>query len=193
MRQANNSEHVQIGQTYCAAHTGHNLLVLCRYMVLVLVFVSPLFAVANAYGAGLTDFDMSSIYGTVRPLLLFPLAHCISVWIRPCSAAFSMCMRLNMHPCWVLAAHFPLLHDAAPGCALGQVVIFAFAAWAGTANGGVIAGLGISGFVMASTSSAATLMQVHLHPALCMCRFMLVLPIICNSVLSRVTQMCLQC
>ena len=99
MRQANNSEHVQIGQTYCAAHTGHNLLVLCRYMVLVLVFVSPLFAVANAYGAGLTDFDMSSIYGTVRPLLLFPLAHCISVWIRLCSAAFSMCMRLNMHPC----------------------------------------------------------------------------------------------
>ena len=46
------------------------LLRLCRYMVLVLVFVSPLFAVANAYGAGLTDFDMSSIYGTVCLLLL---------------------------------------------------------------------------------------------------------------------------
>jgi hypothetical protein len=36
-----------------------------RYYLLVLVFVSPFFAVANAYGAGLTDFDMSSIYGTV--------------------------------------------------------------------------------------------------------------------------------
>ena len=32
---------------------------------MVLVAVSPLFAVANAYGAGLTDFDMSSVYGTV--------------------------------------------------------------------------------------------------------------------------------
>ena len=38
--------------------------------------------------------------------------------------------------------------------------IFAFAAWATTAGGGVIAGLAISGFVMASTSSAASLMQV---------------------------------
>jgi hypothetical protein len=38
----------------------------CRYYLLVLVIVSPLFAVANAYGSGLTDFDMSSIYGTVR-------------------------------------------------------------------------------------------------------------------------------
>ena len=86
-----------------ALHTGltkHFLLLLRRYMVLVLVFVSPLFAVANAYGAGLTDFDMSSIYGTVRLLLLLsPLAHCNSVWIRPCSAGLSMWMRLNMHPC----------------------------------------------------------------------------------------------
>ncbi|BDA49724.1 probable metal-nicotianamine transporter YSL6 [Coccomyxa sp. Obi] len=73
------------------------------YYLLVLVIVSPLFAVANAYGAGLTDFDMSSIYGTVA--------------------------------------------------------IFAFAAWAGTAHGGVIAGLSVCGLVMASTSSAATLMQ----------------------------------
>ncbi len=38
-----------------------------------LVIVSPLFAVANAYGAGLTDFDMSSIYGTVRLLAHFTL------------------------------------------------------------------------------------------------------------------------
>ena len=41
-----------------------------------------------------------------------------------------------------------------------QVCIFAFAAWATTTGGGVIAGLAISGFVMASTSSAASLMQV---------------------------------
>ena len=34
--------------------------------MLVLVFITPVFAVANTYGAGLTDFDMSSIYGTVR-------------------------------------------------------------------------------------------------------------------------------
>lgn len=39
-----------------------------------LVVVSPLFAVANAYGAGLTDFDMSSIYGTVR--LSNPPSYC---------------------------------------------------------------------------------------------------------------------
>lgn len=39
-----------------------------RYFVLVLVFITPVFAVANTYGAGLTDFDMSSIYGTVRAL-----------------------------------------------------------------------------------------------------------------------------
>lgn len=40
-----------------------------------------------------------------------------------------------------------------------QVAIFAFAAWAGGANGGVIAALSVCGLVMASTSSAATLMQ----------------------------------
>ncbi|EIE18748.1 OPT superfamily oligopeptide transporter [Coccomyxa subellipsoidea C-169] len=73
------------------------------YYLLVLVIVSPLFAVANAYGAGLTDFDMSSIYGTVA--------------------------------------------------------IFAFAAWTGSQNGGVIAALAVCGLVMASTSSAALLMQ----------------------------------
>ena len=38
---------------------------LCRYYVLVLAFITPFFAVANAYGTGLTDFDMSSVYGTV--------------------------------------------------------------------------------------------------------------------------------
>jgi len=38
---------------------------LCRYYILVLAIVTPFFAVANAYGTGLTDFDMSSVYGTV--------------------------------------------------------------------------------------------------------------------------------
>ena len=37
----------------------------CRYYVLVLAAIIPFFAVANAYGTGLTDFDMSSVYGTV--------------------------------------------------------------------------------------------------------------------------------
>ena len=37
----------------------------CRYYILVLAAIVPFFAVANAYGTGLTDFDMSSVYGTV--------------------------------------------------------------------------------------------------------------------------------
>ena len=41
---------------------------LCRYYVLVLAVIVPFFAVANAYGTGLTDFDMSSVYGTVSNL-----------------------------------------------------------------------------------------------------------------------------
>ncbi len=44
----------------------------------------------------------------------------------------------------------------------GQFAIFIFAAWAGTANGGVIAGLAISGVVVAAVSQAAVLMQVLL-------------------------------
>ena len=40
----------------------------CRYYVLVLAIIVPFFAVANAYGTGLTDFDMSSVYGTVSSL-----------------------------------------------------------------------------------------------------------------------------
>ena len=45
---------------------------LCRYYVLVLAVIVPFFAVANAYGTGLTDFDMSSVYGTVSSLRLSP-------------------------------------------------------------------------------------------------------------------------
>lgn len=41
----------------------------------------------------------------------------------------------------------------------GKLCIFIFAAWAGTANGGVIAGLGMCGVVLAGTSQASTLMQ----------------------------------
>jgi len=37
----------------------------CRYFILVLAVIVPFFGVANAYGTGLTDFDMSSVYGTV--------------------------------------------------------------------------------------------------------------------------------
>ena len=42
----------------------------------------------------------------------------------------------------------------------GKLCIFIFAAWAGTANQGVIAGLGMCGVVLAATSQAANLMQV---------------------------------
>jgi OPT family oligopeptide transporter len=41
----------------------------------------------------------------------------------------------------------------------GQFAIFIFSAWAGTANGGVIAGLAICGVVVAAVSQAAVLMQ----------------------------------
>lgn len=41
----------------------------------------------------------------------------------------------------------------------GKLCIFIFAAWAGTANGGVIAGLSMCGVVLAGTSQASTLMQ----------------------------------
>lgn len=46
---------------------------LCRYYVLVLAVIVPFFAVANAYGTGLTDFDMSSVYGTVSSLCPTPV------------------------------------------------------------------------------------------------------------------------
>ena len=42
----------------------------------------------------------------------------------------------------------------------GQFAIFIFAAWAGTSNGGVIAGLAVCGVVVAAVSQAAVLMQV---------------------------------
>ena len=41
----------------------------------------------------------------------------------------------------------------------GKLCIFIFAAWAGTKSGGVIAGLGMCGVILASTSQAANLMQ----------------------------------
>ena len=48
----------------------------------------------------------------------------------------------------------------------GKLCIFIFAAWAGTANQGVIAGLGMCGVILAATSQAASLMQVCLHSSL---------------------------
>ena len=50
----------------CFIFQSHVCTYFCRYYVLVLAFITPFFAVANAYGTGLTDFDMSSVYGTVR-------------------------------------------------------------------------------------------------------------------------------
>ena len=47
----------------------------CRYYVLVLAVIVPFFAVANAYGTGLTDFDMSSVYGTVSSQCPSPVAE----------------------------------------------------------------------------------------------------------------------
>ena len=43
----------------------------------------------------------------------------------------------------------------------GKLAILIFSAWAGTSGGGVIAGLGICGVVVAATSQAAVLMQVR--------------------------------
>ena len=45
----------------------------------------------------------------------------------------------------------------------GKLAILIFSAWAGTAGGGVIAGLGICGVVVAATSQAAVLMQVRIN------------------------------
>lgn len=42
----------------------------------------------------------------------------------------------------------------------GKLCIFIFAAWAGVAGGGCIAGLGMCGVILAATSQAASLMQV---------------------------------
>lgn len=56
----------------------------------------------------------------------------------------------------------PVMH---PPCSVyGQFAIFIFAAWAGTSNGGVIAGLAICGVVVAAVSQAAVLMQVSGRP-----------------------------
>ena len=51
---------------WSAWHRPEELTVLCRYYMLVLAVITPFFAIANTYGAGLTDFDMSPVYGTVR-------------------------------------------------------------------------------------------------------------------------------
>ena len=51
---------------WSAWHRSEALTVLCRYYMLVSAVITPFFAIANAYGAGLTDFDMSPVYGTVR-------------------------------------------------------------------------------------------------------------------------------
>ena len=68
----------------------------CRYYVLVLAALIPFFAVANAYGTGLTDFDMSSVYGTVsarhahapymvQTLLAGPVPLFLSLQIEGCT------------------------------------------------------------------------------------------------------------
>lgn len=75
------------------------------YYVAVGFIMAPFFAIANSYGAGLTDQDNSSMYG--------------------------------------------------------KLCIFIFAAWAGTSSGGVIAGLGMCGVILAATSQACSLMQVR--------------------------------
>ena len=43
----------------------------CRYYLLIGLIVAPLLAVGNAYGTGLTDWNMSSLYTKVRAVLLF--------------------------------------------------------------------------------------------------------------------------
>ncbi|GAB4819572.1 hypothetical protein N2152v2_006618, partial [Parachlorella kessleri] len=73
------------------------------YMALVAAIVAPVLAIANAYGAGMTDWNMASLYG--------------------------------------------------------KLAIFIFAAWGGSSNGGVIAGLAVCGVLFSSVASASDLMQ----------------------------------
>ena len=89
----------------CLPLTHLSALLLQWYYVAVGFCFVPFMAVANSYGAGLTDQDNSSMYG--------------------------------------------------------KLCIFIFAAWAGTANEGVIAGLGMCGVILSATSQAASLMQVQ--------------------------------
>eukprot|EP00884_Botryococcus_braunii_P005782 jgi/Botrbrau1/15204/Bobra.0149s0063.1 len=72
------------------------------YYVLVSYAFIPFFSVANSYGAGLTDWNMASVYG--------------------------------------------------------KIALFCFAAWA-SEGGGIIAGLGMCGVLLATTNAAADLMQ----------------------------------
>jgi hypothetical protein len=97
-----------------------------------------------------------------------------------CPAAHSFLVYCNQHrvlcilcpKCCHIRYHGPiakplyLLHAVIVGlpcpCSVyGQFAIFIFSAWAGTANGGVIAGLAICGVVVAAVSQAAVLMQVR--------------------------------
>ncbi|KAL2631045.1 hypothetical protein R1flu_015731 [Riccia fluitans] len=73
------------------------------YYVLVAYIVAPLFAFCNAYGCGLTDWNLASNYG--------------------------------------------------------KLLLFIFAAWAGSGGGGVLAGLAACGVMMSIVSSASDLMQ----------------------------------
>ena len=76
------------------------------------------------------------------------------------AAAFQLCMETDWRASLAIMGQMHSI--ACMKCVLAlQVIIFVFAVWTGTTHGGVIAGLAVAGFVMAATSSAGTLMQVH--------------------------------
>ncbi len=92
------------------------------YMVLAAFGMAPVFAVANAYGAGVTDWDQARLppgSGTApHPLTPPPLTACAG----------------------------------AQASLFGKLGIFAFAAWGGAQGGGVIAGLAVCGVLLSVTS-----------------------------------------
>jgi len=94
-------------------------------MVLAAFGMAPVFAVANAYGAGVTDWDQARLppgSGTApHPLTPPPLTACAG----------------------------------AQASLFGKLGIFAFAAWGGAQGGGVIAGLAVCGVLLSVTSAAS--------------------------------------
>ena len=125
------------------------------FYVLVAYLVTPLFALPNSYGCGLTDWDMSSMYAKLA-LFIFAAwagtevrgAHCVFVCGWGC-----VCVCV----CWPL----PLLDTCrcqAGGTHTHTPHTHAHTRTRNPQGNGVIVGLGICGVVLSATSSAATLM-----------------------------------
>jgi hypothetical protein len=160
------------GVTHIASHFFPRF---CRYYLFVAYLFVPFFSLANSYAAGLTDQDnyrcgCASGAAACRGM---PVASvCAMKLQQPASQQQQRLWALHQPAaqcqhaawCWCRVSSEHLMH---PPCSVyGQFAIFIFAAWAGTSNGGVIAGLAICGVVVAAVSQAAVLMQVGSDPQL---------------------------